>query len=609
MTTNLEQGRTRFSVRAPRAEAVWLCLFDGWGERRIAMERSGDDWIADLPGDLAGMAYGYRAAGEWAPDRGLWFDPAKLLVDPHAVELDRPFRYDPRLSQYGEDTAALVPRAIRQGSLPEVAPAPPRFERGGLIYEINVRAFTMLHPQVPAAQRGTVAALAHPAIIAHLRKLRVSAIELMPIVAWIDERHLPPLGLSNAWGYNPVAPMALDPRLCPGGLAELRETVAALHEAGIGVLLDLVFNHTGESDAAGPIVALRGLDNAAYAHAPDGSLVNNTGCGNTLDFANPAVRALTLDTLRHFVRHAGIDGFRFDLAPILARGPGFDRHAPIFAEIAADPWLCDRALIAEPWDIGPGGYQLGNFPENWLEWNDRFRDDVRRFWRGDGSLGALATRLAGSADVFGKGPSRSVNFLAAHDGFTLADMLAYAVRHNHANGEDNLDGHGENFSWNNGVEGPTDDPHVRAARAAFARAMLGTLFVSTGTIMLTAGDEFGRTQQGNNNAYAQDNPLTWLDWETRDTALEDHVARLAAWRADHGGHSVAFPEDGRWLTPGGEPMTPALWEDANTTGVRWEHGEPARPSGFAVDRAGPYAEPVCDALAQGLRGASGSQAS
>ncbi|NML93244.1 glycogen debranching protein GlgX [Novosphingobium olei] len=604
MTATVEQGQTRFSVRAPRAEAVWLCLFDGGQERRFEMARSGPGWEIVLPGNLTGALYGFRADGVWAPERELWFDPAKLLVDPHAVELDRPFAYDPRLSTYGADTAAIVPKARVTGPLPEAPPAPPYFTRGGLIYEINVRSFTMLHAQIPEAQRGTVAALAHPAVIAHLRKLRVSAVELMPIVAWIDERHLPPLGLSNAWGYNPVVPMALDPRLCPGGVAELRDTVAALHAAGIGVLLDLVFNHTGESDVLGPILSFRGLDNDTYAHAPDGSLVNDTGCGNTLDFANPAVRALTLDSLRHFVRHCGIDGFRFDLAPVMARSPGFDRHAPIFAEIAADPLLADRILIAEPWDIGPGGYQLGAFPANWLEWNDRFRDDVRRFWRGDEGVGALATRLAGSADIFGKGPSRSVNFLAAHDGFTLADTLAYEHRHNHANGEGNRDGHGENFSWNNGIEGPTDDPAVLAARAAFARAMLATLFISTGTIMLTAGDEFGRSQRGNNNAYAQDNELTWIDWQARDLALEDHVAALAAWRADRCTYAVAFPEDGCWLTPDGAPMTAELWESPSTTSVRWQHdgpdgSEPARIDGFAIDRAGPRAVP--------LAGPSGAQ--
>jgi len=575
---------TQFRVRSPRASALWLCLFDDGGERRFAMQRQEDDWLAELPGDLAGTRYGYRAQGEWAHERGLWFDPAKLLVDPYAVELDGRFACNRRLSDFGEDTADLVPRAIVPPALPECAPQPPHFARGGLVYELNVRGFTLLHPDVPEAIRGTVAALAHPAVIAHFRKLHITAIELMPIVAWIDERHLPPLGLRNAWGYNPVAMMALDPGLCPGGVAELRETVAALHAEGIGVILDIVLNHSGESDILGPILSLRGLDDDAYAKEPSGALINDTGCGNTLGFADPAVRRLALDSLRHFVCRCGVDGFRFDLAPVLARGPGFDAAAPIFAEIAADPWLADRVMIAEPWDCGPGGYQLGVFPESWLEWNDRFRDDVRRFWRGDADdrtgLGELATRIAGSSDVFGEGSGRSLNFLAAHDGFTLADTVAYAQRHNLANGEDNRDGHGENFSWNNGVEGPSPDPAVNARRAADLRALLGTLFASTGTIMLTAGDEFGRSQQGNNNAYAQDNPISWIDWQRRDLALEDHVAALAAWRAKRTESLAALPQGCEWLTLGGQAMSAADWEDPAAAGFR------LRSEGYeiAIDR-------------------------
>jgi glycogen operon protein len=552
-------GHTAFCVRAPRADRVDLCLIDSAGETRIAMQRDGDDWVAQVDGELVGQRYGYRASGEWAPDKGLWFDPVKLLVDPYAIELDRRFVQHPRLGQFGEDTADIVPAAVVQGALPEVAHQPPLFALGGLIYEINVRGFTMLHPEVPPQLRGTVAALAHPAVIAHLNKLHIDAVELMPITAWIDERHLPPLGLANAWGYNPVVPMALDPRLCPGGVAELRETVAALHAAGIAVLLDLVLNHTGESDIYGGVLSLRGLDNSVYAHDPEGRLINDTGCGNTLDFGNPAVRRMALDTLRHFVRHAGVDGFRFDLAPVLARSPGFDPAAPIFVEIAADPLLADRVLIAEPWDLGPGGYQLGAFPPNWLEWNDLYRDDVRRFWRGDGALGTLATRMAGSADKFGA-HCRSVNFLAAHDGFTLADTVAYEHRHNHANGEDNRDGHGDNHSWNHGVEGPSDDPAVTARRGASLRALLATLFASTGTILLTAGDEFGRTQQGNNNAYAQDNSTSWIDWLSRDTALEDFVAKLAGVRRQHRDLFTSFPQDGVWLSPSGHPMTAEDWE-------------------------------------------------
>ena len=584
---------TGFRVRAPDARQLHLCLFDAADrETRLPMQQDGADWVLDVPQAGPGTRYGLRAEGEFAPERGLRFDPAKLLVDPRAVELDRRFRHDLRLAEPGTDTAALVPKAVVPGELRAVPCAPPIFLRGGLIYEAHVRALTMLHPEVPQSQRGTVEALAHPAIIAHLRKLQVNAIELMPVVAWIDERHLPPLGLTNGWGYNPVVPMALDPGLCPGGVAELRDTVAALHAAGIGVLLDLVFNHTGESDILGPTLSFRGLDNrGTYAHDPAGHMINDTGCGNTLDFARPQVRALVIETLRHFVRHCGVDGFRFDLAPVLARGPGFSPNAPIFAEIAADPVLADRILIAEPWDIGPGGYQLGNFPENWLEWNDRYRDDVRRFWRGDpdATVGTLATRLAGSADLFGP-VSRSVNFVAAHDGMTLADAVSYSGRHNWANGEENRDGHGGEPCWNHGVEGPSDNPAIQARRAASVRALLGTLFASTGTVMLTAGDEFGRTQQGNNNAYCQDNPLTWLDWQRRDTALEDHVAALSASRAARAARFSRFPQQGAWLSPSGQPMTIAEWESADTSGFTYRSLDPGRPYAVRIDRAAGLAE-------------------
>jgi glycogen operon protein len=328
-----------------------------------------------------------------------------------------------------------------------------------------------------------------------------------------------------------------------------------------------VLNHTGESDVLGGVLSLRGLDNAAYAHEHDGKLINDTGCGNTLDFAKLPVRQLALATLRHFVRHCGVDGFRFDLAPIMARGPGFDSQAAIFAEIAADPWLADRVLIAEPWDIGPGGYQLGQFPANWLEWNDRYRDDVRRYWRGDAAAGVLATRIAGSSDLFGP-QSRSVNFLAAHDGFTLADTVAYGERHNWANGEQGRDGQGENFSWNNGAEGASDDAQVQARRAADLRALIATLFASTGAIMLTAGDEFGRSQQGNNNAYAQDNAISWIDWERRDRFLEEYVAALSAWRAARVASFIHFPEDGAWQRLDGGAMNVADWEDTAGEGFR-----------------------------------------
>ncbi|MBW6532249.1 glycogen debranching enzyme [Sphingomonas sp. RRHST34] len=558
----MEAGGVTFAVRAPAAAALWLCLFDGEVENRVAMVRDGDGWRVHVAGVDEGARYGFRAEGD-AP-----FDVAKLLVDPHATELDRAFAYDPRLAEYGADTAALVPKAIVRAPLPPLD-LPPLTRAGGLIYEINVRGFTMLHPDVPAAQRGTVAALAHPAVIAHLRKIGVDTVELMPITAWIDERHLPPLGLRNAWGYNPVVPMALDPRLVPGGLRELRETVAALRVAGIGTVLDLVFNHTGESDLLGPTLSLRGLDDSAYARAADGTLINDTGTGNTLDFSRAWVRALVCDSLRHFVAQAGVDGFRFDLATVMARGPGFAADAPIFAEFAADPLLRDRVMIAEPWDTGPGGYQLGAFPDGWWEWNDRYRDDVRRFWRGDGGMGALATRLSGSSDVFGAERTRGVSFVAAHDGFSLADLVAHAERHNHANGEDNRDGHGGEIAWNNGVEGASDDPAVLARRAADVRALLATLFATRGTIMLTAGDEFGRTQRGNNNAYAQDNATTWLDWVGRDVALEDVVAELAARRrALPALRDPALRHDAHWYRPDGAPMRDSDWDGADDVELR-----------------------------------------
>ena len=568
------QDGTWFAVRAPDARQVTLCLFDGDEERRVAMIRVGEQWQAEVRGVGPGQRYGYRTDADFS----------KLLVDPYAIELDRRYVYHPALGQPGVDTAAIVPKAIVPTPWIDGPPPPPLFAPGGLVYELNVRGFTMRHPDVPAEARGTVAALAHPAVVAHFRKLGVAAVELMPIVAWIDERHLPPLGLVNAWGYNPVTPMALDPRLCPGGIEELRATVATLREAGIGVLLDLVFNHSGESDEDGPILSFRGLDPSTYARTPHGRLVNDTGCGNTLDFAQPHVRRLTLDTLRHFAR-IGVDGFRFDLAPVLARGPDFDAAAPFFAEVAADPILSTRVMIAEPWDVGPGGYRLGQFPATWLEWNDRFRDDVRRFWRGDSNAGILATRVAGSSDVFSGGAgTRSVNFVAAHDGFTLADVAAYAQRHNEANGEENRDGHAGEIAWNNGVEGPTDDARILARRDADVRALLATLFAARGTPMITAGDEFGRSQAGNNNAYCQDE-LSWLDWENRDVALEDFVAALSAMRRDGPLADQRWLAAADWRDLAERPMTPERWRGAEGFVLRLpDRARPTETLTLRIDR-------------------------
>lgn len=578
----LTANGARFVVRAPGASSVALCLFDQ-SDREIAPHNMAPDeggtFTAFVEGLKAGARYGLRADGPWQPDAGHRFDPAKLLVDPYATRLDRPFSYDTRLAEFGEDTRGIVPRAILETPRPPLNPGRPLFQPGGLIYEIPVRAFTMLHPDVPEEDRGTVRALAHPSIVDHLSKLHVSAVELMPIAAWIDERHLPPLGLTNAWGYNPVTMLALDPRLAPGGIADLRCAVEALHAAGIGVILDVVFNHTGESDIHGPTLSLRGLGNATYyrhdRHTP-GTLVNDTGCGNTLACDRPEVQELVLTAMRHFVTQAGIDGFRFDLAPILGRDAnGFSSKAQLLQLIVDDPVLHDRVLIAEPWDIGPGGYQLGHFGPPWIEWNDHARDDIRRFWRGDRAMtGALATRISGSSDIFAKGGStrtRSVNFVAAHDGFPLGDLVSFEKKHNEANGEDNRDGHDSNHSWNNGTEGPTDDPGILAAREADARALIATLFSSRGTILLTAGDEFGHSQRGNNNAYAQDNAITWRNWNGLNQARLEFTRAWAELRA----HSTllmrlqfmkdsdgsALPDQVAWLTTDGHPMQPADWDD------------------------------------------------
>ncbi len=565
-----------FAVWSKHASLIELCLFDENGEKetkRLAMARDSNDvHRLSVPGIGNGARYGYRAHGVYSPDHGLWYDPAKLLVDPYAIEIDQPFRFDPALSVFGADTAARVPKAIiktcRKADL-----TPPLFDPSGLIYEVAVKSLTMRHPAIDKDQRGTLAALAHPAMIAHFKRLGVSAVELMPITAWIDERHLKPLNLTNGWGYNPVTMMALDPRLVPGGMEELCHTVECLHENGIGVILDLVFNHTGESDRFGPTLSLRGLDNLGYyRHLPSqpGTLVNDTGCGNTLAADFPAMHRLIIDSLHHFVLHAGIDGFRFDLATILGRtAKGFDQHAALFRAIHSDPVLEHRVMFAEPWDIGPGGYQLGNFPAPFFEWNDRARDDMRMFWRGDrNKIGVLANALAGSSDIFSRHKekqTRTVNFLAAHDGFTLADLVSYSAKHNSANGEHNRDGHDENHSWNNGVEGETTNPEVLARRKADRKALISTLFASRGAILLTAGDEMGRSQKGNNNAYAQDNEITWLDWETADAALIEHVARLALIRARFEVFSrlefFAGKGDVTWLNKTGQAMQVADWQD------------------------------------------------
>ena len=567
------------AVHAPDAQAIAICLFDpnDHETRRIRLPaRTGPihhGHVANVP---PGTRYGLRAFGPWDPANGHRFNPAKLLVDPWATTIDRPFRLHPLLfdrdSPRQQDTAALMPKAIvGTPSADPVLNRPTIDWDRQVIYELHVRGFTMTHPDIPPAIRGTFAALGHPASIAHLTRLGITTVELMPSAAWVDERHLPPLNLSNYWGYNPMAFLAPDPRLAPGGWPEVRAAVDALHAAGLCVILDVVLNHSGESDELGPTLSLRGLDNAGYYRlAADRSrYVNDAGCGNILAMDRPAVLRLGMDALRAWAIHGGLDGFRLDLATTMARrDTGFDPHAPFLAATEQDPVLSRCLMIAEPWDIGPGGYQLGAFPARWGEWNDRFRDSVRRFWRGDaGMLGDFTTRVAGSADIFPHRPiTRGINFVTAHDGFTLADLVSFEAKRNDANGEQNRDGSNDNLSWNNGTEGPADDPTILAARTRDVRALLATLLLSRGTPMLSMGDELGRTQHGNNNAYAQDGPATWIDWPSADTKLIDYTATVIALRRE-----LAPLFDGRTLL--GRPVGDTILPD-----VTW-----LAPDGQVVD--------------------------
>ncbi len=555
-------------VVSAHATAVEFCLFEGNTERRVALtERTGDLWHGVVPGVGAGARYGLRAHGPWAPRAGHRFNPAKLLLDPYALAIDAPFRLQDAMFGHRDaegmladdtDSAPVMPKAIVAAPR-EIASRQLTPWSRSVIYELHVRGFTMRHPDIPPALRGTFAGLAHPAAIAHLTALGVTAVELLPTACWIEERHLRALGLQNYWGYNTVGFMAPDPRLAPGGWPEVAACVAALEAAGIETILDVVLNHTGEGDVLGPTLSFRGLDNAAYYRLQDGAYANDTGCGNTLALDRAPMLDLAMDSLRAWARFGGVHGFRFDLAATLGRrADGFDPHAPLLAAISQDPLLGGLKLIAEPWDIGMGGYQLGRFPPLWGEWNDRFRDDARAFWRGAGQLGALATRLAGSADVFAARhrPSRGVNFITAHDGFTLADLVAFADKHNAANGEGNRDGTSNNLSWNNGCEGATDDPGILAARQRDQRALLATLLLARGTPMLSMGSELGQSQGGNNNAYAQDNETAWLDWSSADAGLTAFTAALIEAR-----HSHDALRDDRFLTgaPGETPLPDAAW--------------------------------------------------
>jgi glycogen debranching enzyme GlgX/4-alpha-glucanotransferase len=576
-------GGLNVAVLSTTATAIDLCLFDpDGGERRIRLPaRTGEVFHGHVAGVGEGALYGLRAHGPFAPERGMRFDPFKLLVDPYAAAVDRTFALHPSLfapPQAGLDTATHVPRGVVMVPAPARSPALIHPWERTIVYEAHVRGLTMRHPAVPEAIRGTFAALGHPAILEHLTRLGVTTLELLPTAAWIDERHLPPLGLSDYWGYNPVAFCAPDPRLAPGGWEEVRTAVEALAQAGIETLLDVVYNHTGEGDELGPTVSLRGLDNAGYyrLRTDDPALyVNDAGTGNILACDRLQSVRLVTEAMRAWARRGGVAGFRFDLASVLARrGDGFDPDAPLLAAIEADPELRGLKLIAEPWDCGPGGHQLGRFPSRWGEWNDRFRDTVRGAWRGAGvPLGELAARLAGSQDLFGARhrPSRSVNFVTAHDGFTLADVVSYAGKHNQANGEDNRDGSSHETAWNNGVEGPTEAAEILARRAGDQRALLTLLLAARGTPMLSMGAELGQTQQGNNNAYAQDNALSWLDWDAPDAGLAAFTARLCETRRTHPalhadrfltGEAATGPlADVEWRRADGAPLSSWDWED------------------------------------------------
>ncbi|MFC0599386.1 glycogen debranching protein GlgX [Streptomyces palmae] len=613
---------TGFALWAGGAEAVELCLFDDLGQetRRPLTECTEQIWHGFLPGVLPGQRYGYRVHGRWDPWTGARWNPAKLLLDPYARAVDGEFGgpgspgpgagpLPPEV--YGHvrdwpqqqmadtvrderDSAPHVPKGVVVGDGPDQAggvagdwrrPGTPWAET--VLYELHVRGFTRRHPGVPAALRGSYAGLAHPAAVEHLTRLGVTAVELLPVHQFGHEDHLLRRGLRNHWGYNSLGYFAPHAGYAATGtlgqqVGEFRAMVRALHEAGIEVILDVVYNHTAEGGELGPMFSLRGIDNPGYHRLAQDPrrYADYTGCGNTLDVARPPVLRLVTDSLRYWVTQMGVDGFRFDLATALARGaPEVDLAGSAFlAAVAQDPVLRRVKLIAEPWDVGPGGYRTGGFPQPWSEWNDRYRDTVRDFWRGAlPDVRDLGYRLSGSSDLFGWGgrrPYASVNFVTAHDGFTLRDLVSYDRKHNEANGEDNRDGSDDNRSWNCGAEGPTDDPRVISLRARQQRNLLATLLLSTGVPMLLAGDEFGRTQGGNNNAYCQDNEIGWLDWADADTpagrALTAFTARLVALRRAHPvlrrgsfftgrARSPGGPRDLAWFTAHGTEMTEADW--------------------------------------------------
>jgi isoamylase len=592
---------TNFALWSAGATAVDLCLFDldGTEHRHRLQETTHQVWHGRLPGIAPGHRYGYRVHGPYDPAAGMRHNPAKLLLDPYARAVDGALRLDPALFGYAgdavdsptpdrRDSAPYVPRGVViHDSFPwDGVRRPETSWSDTVIYELHVKGATMRHPEIPPALRGTYAGLAHPAFVEHLQSLGVTAVELMPIHHFVSEPHLLRRGLTNYWGYNTLgyfAPHAGYSSAGSGGgqVTEFKAMVKALHAAGIEVLLDVVYNHTAEGDHSGPTLSFKGIDNAGYYRLSGGNrsrYTDYTGCGNTLDVRRPPVLALLMDSLRYWVTEMHVDGFRFDLAAALARSMhDVDRLSAFFDVVHQDPVVSRVKLIAEPWDVGENGYQVGNFPPPWTEWNGRFRDTVRDVWSG-ARVGVrdLAYRLTGSSDLYrsdGRRPFASINFVTSHDGFTLTDLVTYEQKRNEANGEDNRDGDNHNRNWNCGVEGPTDDPSIRALRARQIRNHLATLLLSTGVPMLTAGDELGRTQQGNNNAYCQDNEISWMDWESADRELTAFVTRLLRLRrTSRVLRQEAFFEglevpggggtrDLAWFAPGGGQLTTAGWFD------------------------------------------------
>lgn len=596
---NWDGTGVNFALHAPGASGVELCLYDGLGQLQNCNDLPHrDDGIFHgyLPGCQPGQHYGYRVHGTYDPPAGLYYNPRKLLIDPYARQLSGPvvwsdsvFGHDLSIDlkqpmrRSNLDSAASIPKAIVQGTDQQALRARPAIPWSeSIIYETNVRGYTMRHPAVPDVDRGRFLGMRNLEVLEYIKALGVTAVELMPVHAFVDESFLTDRGLRNYWGYNSINFFSPETRLYSGdGVHEFRDMVNAIHDAGLEVLLDVVYNHTAEGGKHGPTLSFRGIDNLSYYRTPaelPGEYINDTGCGNTLNADSPVVQKLVLDSLRYWSRDMGVDGFRFDLCPILGRSTaGFDPQHTLLAQIESDPLLADVKLIAEPWDVGPGGYQLGHFSDPWSEWNDQYRDSVRRFWRGDAAEApTFARRLHGSSDIFesrGRTPHASINFVSSHDGFTLFDAVSFEQRHNLGNGEDNRDGHQHNYSSNHGVEGPTDELEINLLRRRQRLNMLASLLLSQGTPMLLAGDEFGNSQDGNNNAYAQDNETGWLDWSNidLDRGFLDSVRQLVWLRRNHAllrhddyRHGHTANENGhpdiRWLTPAGQELNAEQWK-------------------------------------------------